>query len=93
MTLDIKAMGLTSSLLFGGSIFMTGLANLIFPGYGTAFLELVASVYPGYSGTPSIGQVVLGSLYGLLDGFLAGAIAAWIYNFLRSSAEPGKLHS
>ena len=86
MTLDMKATGLTISLLFGGSIFITGVANLVFPGYGSAFLELVASVYPGYSGTSSIGQVVIGSLYGLLDGFLGGVVAAWIYNFFRPVA-------
>ncbi len=86
MTLDMKATGLTISLLFGGSIFITGVANLVFPGYGSAFLELVASVYPGYSGTSSIGQVFIGSLYGLLDGFLGGVVAAWIYNFFRPVA-------
>ncbi len=83
MIFDMKATGFTISLLFGGSIFMTGLANLAFPGYGSAFLELVASVYPGYYGTSSFGQVMIGSLYGLVDGFLAGVIAAWIYNFFR----------
>ncbi len=87
MNLDIKALGFTIALLFGGSILTVGLGNLIWSGYGQSFLDLVASVYPGYRGTASLGQVVIGTLYGLADGFIAGAIAAWLYNFCRPAAE------
>ena len=87
MNLDIKALGFTIGLLCGGSIFVVGLGNLIWSGYGQSFLDLVASVYPGYRGTASLGQVVIGTLYGLADGFIGGAIAACLYNFFRPAAE------
>jgi hypothetical protein len=57
-------------------------ANLVWPDYGRAFLDLVASVYPGYRPGPSIGSVTTGTLYGLVDGAAGGAVFAWLYNFL-----------
>jgi hypothetical protein len=40
----------------------------------------MASVYPGYTGEPSFGQVIVGTLYGLVDGAIGGALIAWLYN-------------
>ncbi len=40
----------------------------------------MASVYPGYAATPTVGQVIIGTLYGLLDGVVVGAVFAWLYN-------------
>lgn len=82
MKLNVKAMAITFSLLWGGGILVVGLANLAWTGYGQAFLEMMASVYPGYHGTNSLGQVVVGTLYGLLDGGICGALLAWLYNRL-----------
>tara|TARA_B100001167_G_C16541350_1_gene199125 strand:- start:77 stop:355 length:279 start_codon:yes stop_codon:yes gene_type:complete len=83
MRLDIKTTAITFGLIWGmGAILMTGLANLIWPGYGQAFLDVVSSIYPGYHATASLGQVVAGALYGSLDGLIAGAVFAWLYNFV-----------
>ena len=80
MKLSIKAVSLTVAIFWGGSILLVGLANLIWPGYGVAFLEVVASIYPGYHASPSLGGVIVGTLYGLVDGFIGGLIVAWLYN-------------
>jgi hypothetical protein len=40
----------------------------------------MASVYPGYSASPGIGQVIIGTLYGAADGAICGALFAWLYN-------------
>ncbi len=40
-------------------MFLTGVANLISSGYVQSFLELMASVYPGYQATASFGQVLI----------------------------------
>ena len=37
-------------------------------------------LYPGYDATASFGQVIVGTLYGLVDGAVGGAIVAWLYN-------------
>lgn len=59
---------------------VTGLANMMWPDYGKAFLDAMSSVYPGYSATGSIGQVINGTLYAAIDGLIGGAVFAWLYN-------------
>lgn len=59
-----------------------GLANLIWSTYGQQFLQTMSSVYPGYHATRSIAGVVVGTLHGTVDGFIGGAIFAWLYNQL-----------
>lgn len=81
MRLSVKGTAVTFALVWGVlAMFLTGVANLIWPTYGRAFLEVMASVYPGYHATPSFGQVIVGSLYGVVDGAVAGAVVAWLYN-------------
>jgi hypothetical protein len=43
-------------------------------------LELCASVYPGYRAEPTFTSVIVGTLYGVVDGGIAGAVFAWLYN-------------
>ena len=85
MSLSTKAVAITAALIWGGAIFLVGLGNMILPGYGQAFLEIPASVYPGYSVDGDIGSVIVGTLYGLLDGLIGGWIAAWLYNYFAKS--------
>ena len=83
MKLNVAATAIAVGLVWGVlAIFLIGVGNLIWPGYGQPFLELVASIYPGYRGTASFGQVIVGTLYGILDGAIAGAVFAWLYNRL-----------
>jgi len=83
--LDVKAIAIAAGLVWGLAMFLTGLANLIWPSYGQAFLEVMASIYPGYTPSASVGQVIIGTLYGLVDGSIGGAVFAWLYNrFARS---------
>lgn len=83
--LDWKALGLACGLLWGGAILFVGLvATIRGPQdgslYGKEFLLLVASVYPGYQGLPTIGQTIVGTVWGFADGFVGGALLAWLYN-------------
>ena len=84
MKVNVKALGFTIALLWGGIVLLVGLGNLAFPGYGSAFLEVVASIYPGYQASPSIGELIVGVLYALVDGFIGGLIAGWLYNLFAS---------
>jgi len=88
MKFNIGAFSLAVGLFWGGSILLVGAANLIWPGYGQAFLQLAASLYPGYRGGASLGQVIIGTLYGLVDGAIGGAIFAWLYNCCISYFRP-----
>jgi hypothetical protein len=60
----------------------SSLANLAWPAYGRAFLDLTASLYPGYRPGTGAGSAVVGALYGLVDGLIGGAVFAWLYNAL-----------
>ena len=76
MRINVKAAALTAGLVWGVlAMFVTGVGNLLVPGYGQALLDVMASVYPGYAATPTVGQVIIGTLYGLLDGAVVGAPA------------------
>ena len=80
MRFDVKALAIAAGLIWGLTMLLVGVANLMAAPYGQAFLDMAASVYPGYTAAPSFGQVILGTLYGLVDGAIAGVIFAWLYN-------------
>ncbi len=82
MRLNVTALAATAGLLWGAAILIVAVANSVCPDYGRAFLELAASIYPGYQPGPSIGSMAIGTLYGVLDGAVAGAVFAWLYNLL-----------
>lgn len=81
MKLSVKGLATAIALLTGGCFLLAGLFQLAFPDYGRAFLDLGASIYPGYHGPDGIGSVIMVTLYGLVDGAIAGAVLAWLYNW------------
>ena len=81
MKLNVTAMAISVGLIWGVLlIFLVGVMNLIWSGYGQGFLDLTASLYPGYKATANFGQVIAGTLYGLLCGGICGALFAYLYN-------------
>jgi len=86
MKLNTKALALASAILWGLAMLGMGLANLIWGNYGQQFLQTMSSVYFGYHATRSIAEVIVGTLYGAVDGFIAGGVFAWLYN---QFAKPG----
>ena len=79
MKLNVKALAITTALVWGGSVFLVAACHRFFPGYGIDFLNLVSSIYPGYH-VAGLRMAIVGSLYGALDGAVAGAVVAWVYN-------------
>jgi hypothetical protein len=82
MKLNVSAFALAAGLLWGGAVLVVALANLLWPGYGRAFLDLTASLYPGYHPGSGAGSVITGALYGLVDGGIGGMVFAWLYNVM-----------
>jgi TRAP-type mannitol/chloroaromatic compound transport system permease large subunit len=80
MKFSTKGLALASGILWGLAMLLMGLANLVWGNYAQQFLQTVASVYPGYHATRSIAEVIVGTLYGTVDGFVGGAVFAWLYN-------------
>lgn len=83
MKLDVMRLGSALAIVWGGIVLLAGIANLIWPAYAVEFLKIVDSIYPGYHfGQWGFGGVIVGALYGLIDGFIVGVVFAWLYNLL-----------
>jgi hypothetical protein len=80
MKMSAMALAVAGAALWGGGLFAVGLANLAFPSYGADFLRMVSSIYPGYDGAPHVGSLLIGTVWGLADGWVGGYLLAWLYN-------------
>jgi len=89
MRVNVTALALTAGIFWGGAILIVALCAMIWPDYGGAFLDLAASIYPGYHPGPGIGPLVTGTLYGVVDGAIAGALFGWLYNLLARRVTAG----
>ena len=82
MHLSTRALAIVGAILWGGSILFSGLLNLLIPGYGLHFLQLISSVYPGFHAAGTLGDLLVGTIYGMVDGGIGGFVFGWLYNFL-----------
>lgn len=80
MRLCVRSLALASALLWGGLFLLVAVLNQLTGDYGAHLLDFGASIYPGYHGAAGFGSVVLVTLYALIDGAIAGAVLAWLYN-------------
>jgi hypothetical protein len=87
MKLNLKAFILAFGVFWGLAMFLTGLANLIWSGYGAMFLQAMASVYPGYHASGTFADLIVGTVYALVDGAISGLIFACIYNLAVGNKE------
>ncbi len=81
MKLSIKALTLTAAIVWSAAILMIAGTNLFYPDYGLGFLEMLASIYPGYHPGSGAGSIITGSLYGFVDASICAAVFAGLYNF------------
>jgi hypothetical protein len=80
MKLSLQAVTLTAAIVWGLCLLIVGVANLLWPPYGSTFLDVMSSIYPGYKHQGTGGDVIVGTLYAVVDGGIGGFITAWIYN-------------
>ena len=48
--------------------------------YGSAFLQCVSSIYPGFHNSRHFVDVLVGTGYALFDGAVGGALFGWLCN-------------
>lgn len=83
MKFNVIQLGLTLSIIWAVLVLLIGITNLLFPGYGVAFLQIVDSIYPGYHfGKWGFGGVIVATLYAALDGFILSVLFAWLHNLV-----------
>jgi len=67
--------------LFTAIAFFGSLLNVVLRPYGGAYLALLTSLYPGYDSTSGLAGVIVGTLYSLIAGVVAGFVFGSLYNF------------
>lgn len=77
MKLKIINLAISGGIIWGLSMLIItwiSMAN----GYAGAFLEVMASIYPGYH--ISFPGSIVGMLYGFADAFIGLFVLGWLYN-------------
>ncbi|MFZ0634671.1 MAG: hypothetical protein WA755_01135 [Candidatus Acidiferrales bacterium] len=82
MRFSIRAIAVAGGIVWGGAILFVGLVNLVAPGYGMNFLQMMSSIYPWIHATHGLERVAIGTVAGLIDGAIAAVIFAWLYNII-----------
>ncbi len=81
MKLSLKAMIIAGALFKAGVFLFISLMNLALRPYGGGYLAMLSSLYPGYDPVSVPIALVVGTLYSVLAGGLAGLLFGWLYNF------------
>ena len=79
MRLNVKAFALTCGIVWGLGLFFLTWWIILFDGPRPE-PTLIGMVYRGYTLTPA--GSIIGLLWAAADGFIGGAIFAWLYNLL-----------
>jgi len=80
MKFNIAAAAIAGGVGFAIALGVAGIINMLVEGYGSIFLELMASVYPGYKASGTAGDLLIGCFYAATDGMIAVGGLALLYN-------------
>jgi hypothetical protein len=81
MRLSLKAIVLAGALFKTIVFLFISLTNLVLRPYGGAYLAALTTLYPGYDPINWPVAIIIGTLYSLLAGALAGLLFGALYNF------------
>src|SRR5215472_230672 len=87
MKLSIKAMVIAGALFKAIVFLFISIMNLILRPFGGAYLVLLSSVYPGYDPLNVAVALILGTMYSLIAGALAGLLFGSLYNFFATHGQ------
>ncbi|PIW69006.1 MAG: hypothetical protein COW08_09505 [Ignavibacteriales bacterium CG12_big_fil_rev_8_21_14_0_65_30_8] len=79
MKLNVKALALTSGLIWGLGLFFVTLWIIFFDG-ASGDITFIGQIYRGYN--ISFTGALIGLVWAFFDGAIGGAIFAWLYNLL-----------
>ena len=75
--LDVKAFGFASGVVWGGLMFILGIADMLYF-WGNAWGRMMTVIYVGYS--PTVFGIIVGGVWGFVSASLLGFAVASIYN-------------
>ena len=80
MKLSLRSLIIAGALFKALCFLFVALLNIVWAGYGGTYLGIKTSLYIGYH--PEMGpfSIVIGTLYALVAGAIAGALFGWLYN-------------
>ena len=78
--LSVKAVALTTGVLWAGYVLLIGIANLADPQYAAGFLALLRSLY-GLHFAHQWENLTVTTICGFVDGAIGGSLFAWIYDY------------
>jgi ABC-type phosphate transport system permease subunit len=81
MKISLRSMVIAAALFQGIGFLFVSLLNVVLRPYGGTYLALLASLYPGYDPTSGLAGVIVGTLYSLIAGAVAGFVFGSLYNF------------
>jgi len=81
MKFSVRAATLTGGVVWAIAMFGVILANLFHPAYGADFLAAIASVYPGWHFMHRWTDLLIGTVYGFIDGAICAFVFASIYDW------------
>ena len=87
MKLNVKAFALACAILWGFGLFGITWWIILFSG-ATGDPTFIGRVYLGYCISP-LGSLV-GLVWGFVDGLIGGAIFAWLYNLITARTSGAK---
>jgi hypothetical protein len=79
MKTDSIRLGVAVGLVWAGGVLFLGILVALF-NWGTPLMKVLASIYRGYGS--SLGGIIIGTVWALIDGFCAGFFVGWVYNLL-----------
>ena len=91
-SLGVVSLGLAVGIAWALGVFLLGLGAGLFD-WGIPVVAVLASLYRGYD--PSFVGNITGAVWGFVDGFIGGALVAWLYNRFvarRASGPPAADH-
>ncbi len=74
--LNVKALAVGLGASWAVCMLFVGWVSIF--GWGTKFVEMMSSVYIGF--TPTFLGGIIGAVWGFIDGAIGGAIIAVVYN-------------
>ena len=80
MKLNVVALATACGVLWGVCILFVGVVSWFSEGYGRSFQEIIGGLYPFYAGNGETVDLLIGTIVGVVDGSVGGALLALIYN-------------